>query len=158
QLAAGSNTLVFAGGTESIHFVNLSPIFDNVAGPLVVNGTNAPNAFNYDRGYNNLPNFLADIDNPNWGEVSVDAYEPIEFQNKTTLTLNSLATHAGSDEFNLNNSDTPTGLTGITVVGGDPTASDTLIANGTAGDDAINYAPTTGNSTITGAGPVPITF
>src|SRR5205085_7622731 len=41
---------------------------------------------------------------------------------------------AGSDTINLNNPNTPTGLTSITVNGGDPTAgSDTLIVNGIAG-------------------------
>ena len=54
--------------------------------------------------------------------VSVDGFETIEFSNKTTLTINALA---GSDTINLNNSSTPTGLTSITVAGGDPTGSDT---------------------------------
>ena len=63
----------------------------------------------------------------------------MEFINKTSLTINGLA---GSDEINLNNPNTPTGLTGITVNGGDPTASDTLVVNGTTGSDAIGYKPT----------------
>src|SRR5262249_9167133 len=65
--------------------------------------------------------------NPAWGEVSVNNQEPAEFTNKTDLTINGLA---GSDEINLNNPNTPAGLTGtITVDGGDPTGSDTLIVN-----------------------------
>ena len=34
QLGAGTDTLTFAGGTELIHFLNLSPVFDLVPGPL----------------------------------------------------------------------------------------------------------------------------
>ena len=84
------------------------------------------------------------------GLVSVDSFETIEFSNKTTLTINALA---GSDTINLNNPNTPTGLTGITVNGGDPTGSDTVIVNGTTGTDAVNIAPTTADAaTITGLG------
>ena len=155
QLGAGTNTIVYAGGTETVNFVNLAPIFDFVAAPLVVNGTNADNAINYSVGYNNLTNFLAGTTSATWGQVSVDGYEPMEFINKTTLTINSLA---GDDTINLNNPNTPTGLTGITVNGGDPGATDTLIANGTSGVDTINYAPTGPEAgSITGTGPT-ITF
>src|SRR5262249_4419668 len=92
-----------------------------------------------------------------WGEVSVDNQEPIEFTNKVALTINGLA---GSDTINLNNPNTPTALTSITVDGGDPTAgSDTIIANATSAADSINYAPTPPKrGSITGAGPVPIMF
>ena len=67
--------------------------------------TPADNAINYTRARS-----------PN-GLVTIDNFESIEFSNKSTLTINGLA---GSDEVNLNNSSTPTGLTGITVNGGDP--------------------------------------
>jgi hypothetical protein len=149
QLGSGTNTIVYAGGTEHVQFLNLAPIFDFVAGPLVVNGTNADNAINYREGFNSLANFMAGVQSPTWGEVSVDGYEPMEFINKTTLTINALA---GSDTTNLNNPNTPTGLTGITVNGGDPTAgSDTLIVNGTSGNDTIGYNPsdTIGSGTVT---------
>ncbi len=224
QLGAGTDTLTFPAGTESVQFQNLSPFWEDVAGPLTVNGTNADNAINYTEGLarpltisgvtgagvspivittavansfavgdtvkisgvggNTAANgtfTIAAVDsalneitlagttgngtytsggtvtdltpNANWGQVSVDGFEPIEFTNKTTLTINALA---GSDEINLNNPNKPTGLTGITVNGNDPTASDTLIANGTT---TVDYAPTTvGAGTITGAGPVPIAF
>ena len=154
QLGAGTNTLTFAGGTELVHFMNLAPVFDLVAGPLTVNGTNAVNAINYSVGFNNLANFLSVTPNTNWGQVAVDSYEPIEFINKTTLTINGLA---GSDEVNLNNPNTPTALTSIAVNGGDPTASDTLVVNGTAAANSINVSPTATTTTITGAGPVTIT-
>ena len=94
-------------------------MIDLVAGPLVVNATNADNAINYTQGSGRPPTA--------WSASMT--YETIEFSNKTTLTINGLA---GSDTINLNNPNTPTGLTGITVNGGDPTGSDTLIVNGTA--------------------------
>ena len=76
---------------------------------------------------------------------------------RTNLTIDA---GPGSDEISLNNPNTPTGLTGITVNGGDPTAgSDTAIISGTTGANAINFAPTTDDdATVTGAGPVTITL
>ncbi len=112
---AGVNQLEFAGGTETVYFQNLAPVLDLVAGPLVVNGTPADDAINYTQG-----SVAAN------GLVTIDNFESIEFSNKTALTINGLA---GSDEINLNNPSTPTGLTTITVNGGDPTGSDTLIMN-----------------------------
>ncbi len=149
QLGSGTNALTFASGSELINFLNLAPIFDLVAGPLVVLGTNAANAINYSVGFNNLANFLSNTPATTWGQVSVDSYEPIEFINKTSLTINALA---GDDVINLNNPNTPTSLSAITVNGGDPTASDTLIVNGTSGTDTINYTP----STTIGAGTVTV--
>ena len=109
-----------------IDFLNLEPVIDLVpAATLIVNGTNANNAINYRVGRNNLDT----ADDPTRGLVSVDGFETIEFSNKVNLTINGLA---GSDTINLNNPNTPTGLTSITVNGGDPTASDTVIVNGTA--------------------------
>ena len=72
------------------------------------------------------------------GKIAVDGFEVYEFANKTALTINA---QGGDDTINLNNPGTPTGLTSITVDGGDPTASDKLIVNGTAGDDTISYMP-----------------
>ncbi len=89
------------------------------------------------------------------GLVSVDGFETIEFNNKTNLVINA---GAGSDQINLNNPTAPAGLTGITVNGADPTASDTVVVNGTAGIDAISIASLTEDgAVITGAGPVMIT-
>ena len=73
-------------------------MIDIVAGPLVVNANNADNAINYSGVGGRVSN----------GLVSVDIHETIEFSNKTTLTINALA---GSDTINLNNPNTPTGLT-----------------------------------------------
>ncbi len=139
QLGSGTNALTFAGGNELVNFLNLAPIFDLVAGPLTVYGTNAANAINYIEGFSNLANYLSNTPAATWGQVSIDSYEPIEFMNKTSLTINALA---GSDQISLNNPNTPTGLTSINVNGGDPTTNgDTLIVSGTTGTDAINYSP-----------------
>jgi hypothetical protein len=168
QITAGATAGPATAGT--IHFENLSPVFDMTPGPLTVNGTNAANAINYNEGSATVADYTANprVFNPAWGEVSVDNNEPMEFTNKTTLTINSLP---GNDIINLNNPFTPMGvtntLTGITVNGGPPAAgSDTLIvnANTTAGA-GINFAPTSATAgTITGTGVggaspgVPITF
>ncbi|MEX2113817.1 MAG: Ig-like domain-containing protein [Pirellulales bacterium] len=130
EVGSGTSTIVFAGGTQTVHFQNLEPVIDLVAAAtLTVDGTAADNAINYSQGS------LATR-----GLVSVDNFESIEFANKTSLVINA---GAGSDTINLNNPSTPTGLTGITVNGGDPTASDTLIVNGIAGSvDELRLNPT----------------
>ncbi len=138
---AGDNTLF------TMDFTNLEPVVDLIgAVTLTVNGTGSDNAFSYSQG-------TAAAN----GLVSVDGFETIEFSNKMNLVLNG---HGGSDEFSLNNPSTPTGLTGITVNGGDPTAgSDVAIISGTTGADAIDFAPTTdADAVVTGAGPVVITL
>jgi hypothetical protein len=143
----GTSTLVFVGGTETVGFTNLEPVVDTVVSPLLtVNGTGGDDAINY----------TDDPANPGNGLVSVNNFETISFLNKTSLII---AAGAGSDTINLNDPATPTGLTGITVNGGDPTSSgDTLVVNGTTGVDAIGYTINSAtSSTITGAGPVSIT-
>ena len=150
QAGTGSSTLVFAGGTQTVNFANLEPVTDTVVSPtLVVNGNTADNTIDYTVGATAA-----------LGRVSVDDQEYIDFNNKTALTINGIG---GDNVFNLNNPNTPTGLTGITVngtfTGGAATGTDTLVANGTAGADTINFTPTSANGgTITGTGPVPITF
>jgi Ca2+-binding RTX toxin-like protein len=123
---------------QVINFSGLEPIQDNVpAATLTINGNPADNAINYSQGPG------GGIFVGNTGLVSVDNFETIEFNNKTNLTINGLA---GDDTVNLNyqNATNPAGLTGtITVNGGDPSASDTLILNGLAGQlDNLRYLPT----------------
>jgi hypothetical protein len=150
QLGSGTNTLVFTGGTESVSFQNLAPIFDQVAGPLVVNATNASNAINYQEGNDttNTPNIA-------WGQVSVDNLEPINFTNKTQLAI---AGQAGVDTFSLNNPNTPTGLTSITVDGGDPGSGDTLTISGAGVAVSVNTATATITGATGAAGAVSITY
>jgi hypothetical protein len=148
----GTVALLFGLGLETVSFVNLQPVLDLVpATTAVVNGTPADNAINYTAG--------SVITN---GLVTVDNLESYEFGNKVNLVINGLA---GSDTINLNNPNTPTGLTGITVNGGDPTAGsgnpgDTLIVNGTAALNTIGYNPsaTVGSGTVTITGLPPVTF
>ena len=148
----GTDVIVGAGGTQTVYFENLAPVYDSVpATTATVNATNAANAVNYAEGTDPTPAL-----DPTWGEVTVDNQEVYEFTVKAALVINGLA---GSDQFNLNNPNTPAALASITVNGGDPTASDTLIANGTTGADTIDFTPTAADGgTITGAGPVNITF
>ncbi|MGC3992072.1 MAG: FG-GAP-like repeat-containing protein [Chthoniobacteraceae bacterium] len=132
-----SGTLITSDGTttQTIHYSGLEPITDTAAATsLTVTGTNANNAINYGAG-----TVAGD------GLVSVDNNETIEFANKTTLIINALA---GSDTINLNTpTTTPTGLTSITVNGGDPTTGDTLIVNGRVNvADAFTYTPATSTS------------
>ncbi len=134
----GSGTSVISDGviTQAVIFSGLSPVLDLVAGPLTVNGTAADNAINYTQG--------SVATN---GLVTIDNFESIEFSNKTTLTLNG---GAGSDTINVNNPTIPTGLTGITVNGGDPTGSDQLIVNAQPGV----FDPMVLEPTAVGAGTV----
>jgi hypothetical protein len=150
QLGSGTSSLVFAGGTESVSFQNLAPVFDQVAGPLSVNGTNSSNAITYQGG-----NDTTNLANAAWGQVAVDNLEPINFTNKSALTINGLA---GTDTFNINNPKTPTGLGSIVLSGAGSTGSDALIINGVASTVAVDTAA----NNITGAtgngGAVPITY
>ncbi len=144
NVGQGSDVIVGPSGTQTIYFQHLAPFFDNVpATTQNVYATPAANAINYTAGSSTSN-----------GLITIDEQESYEFSNKVHLIINALA---GSDEINLNNPNTPTALMDITVNGDDPTASDTLIVNGTPGNDIVNYAPTGFDSaTITGAGPVPI--
>ena len=62
--------------------------------------------------------------------MTIDNFEPIEFENKITLIIGA---GAGDDAINLHNPGTPTGLTGITVNGDDPSLADTITVNGISG-------------------------
>ena len=145
-MGSGVSTIAFTsggGGTQTVNFLNLAPVLDLVvAATVTVNATNGDNAINYMQG-----SVVAN------GLVSIDNQETYEFSNKDNLVINALA---GSDTVNLNNSSRPTGATlgglkNISVVGADPTGSDTLIVNGVAGSiDDLQFAPTgTGSGTVT---------
>ncbi|MDD4888483.1 MAG: FG-GAP-like repeat-containing protein [Phycisphaerae bacterium] len=127
----GLSVITGASGVQVVEFQNLAPVVDLVpAVTATVNATDAANAIDYRVG--------SVATN---GLISIDNQESYEFSNKTNLVING---QAGSDEINLNNPNTPTGLTGtITVNGNDPTASDTLIVNGIAGTlDNLRHNPT----------------
>ena len=129
----------------AVDFANLEPVLDLIPGTLTVNGTDADNAIDYRQG-----TVAAN------GLVSVDAYEAIEFSNKTTLVIDG---RGGSDVINLNNAAVPTGLTGdwdagnagvqsIGVIGGSATAGDRLIVNGTGGLNNIGFTPTAADAGV----------
>ncbi|MFT3883696.1 MAG: hypothetical protein QM703_29215 [Gemmatales bacterium] len=148
----GTSTIVIGGVSQVVHFNYLEPVFDQVGGPLVVNGTNAANAINYITG-----NDPSNAQNPAWGQVSVDSYEAINFTNKTTLTING---QAGSDLINLAALNVPTGLTAVNVNGNDPSSNDQLVVNGLFGGAAVNYLPIDNNSgsiTVNGFFNLPVT-
>jgi len=132
---SGTSTIVgTTGRTQQVFFQNLSPVLDTVpAALLTVNATPADNAINYTAGTVTTR-----------GMVTIDNQESIEFGNKTSLAVNALA---GTDTIGINDGTTPTGLTGITINGGDPSAGDTLIVTGVGAAVNVNTA----FSTITGA-------
>ena len=72
----------------TVDIVNLEPVIDLVPGTLTVFGTDAANNIDFRQG-----------SAATRGLVTVDAFESIEFENKTALTLNGLA---GNDIFHLN--------------------------------------------------------
>ncbi len=130
----GLSTIVGAGtaGTQTVQFENLEPVLDLVpAATLTVNATAGHNAINYAGGGAT-------------GVVSIDAFEAIEFGNKVALVINALA---GSDAIGINNAATPTGLTSISVNGGDPGVGDSLSVTSTGAAVSVN----TGLATIAGA-------
>lgn len=120
---------------QIIDFVSLEPIFDTTtATNLIVFANDANNAINY-------TGFAEDFGEGGflfWGVVSIDEQERIEFTFKENLIIEALA---GDDTINLNNPITPDDLTTITVHGGDPTASDKVIVNGTLAADTIAFTP-----------------
>ncbi len=125
---------------QSIYFTELAPVLDNVPSPTaIVNGTPAANAIDYTVGPGGGI-FGAD----STGIVTVDNLESYEFSQKANLTINGLA---GNDIINLNYpTGKPTGMTTITVNGGDGDDSITTRGgvtvsttfNGGAGNDTID--------------------
>src|SRR5262249_53151790 len=128
-IGSGISTIVGGGtaGTQTVFFEDLSPVLDLVpAALLTINATATDNAINYAVG--SLPTN---------GLVTIDEHESIEFANKTALTINA---GAGQDTISLNNPNTPTGLTRITINGGDPNSGDTLIVTGAGRAVTVNTA------------------
>ena len=131
-----------ASVSQSVDFQNLAPVFDDVPGPLNVQGTNANDVINYSEG----------IYGPTDGLVTVNDAEPIDFTNKTSLTIQG---QNGDDTINLNNTNTPDGLTSITVDG--ILGSDTLVVN--ANNQPVSASTITATTiNIPGATSVPVTF
>lgn len=156
---SGRSTITSGTNIQRVDFQYLEPVVDSVPAasfsitsiPGLASLLQDDNAINYSAA-SLIPPPVGTIG----GCVTVDAFEPIEFTNKTNLIIDA---GSGNDTINLNNSATPTGLASITVNGGDPTGSDTVIANGTLAADTIVLTPTGADAgTLTGAGPVAITL
>jgi hypothetical protein len=136
-IGSGVSTIVGPGtaGTQTVFFENLEPVLDLVpSASLTVNGTATDNAISY-----------VEAASGN-GLVTVDEHESIEFANKTALTIDA---GAGQDTISVNNPDTPAGLTGITLNGGDPSSGDTLNITGVGALAPVTVDTT--NAKITGA-------
>ena len=116
--------------TLTVDFTSLASVIDSSVGTLTVFGTDASNQIDYRA--DNLPGF---------GAVSVDGFELIAFQNKSTLTIDALA---GDDSIDLNyeGASAPVGLTTLAVQGGNSTTGDRVTVNGTLGADLIGFTPT----------------
>ncbi len=150
----GQDIVVGAGGTQTVNFSDLEPVTTNIVA-ATFSITSVPGIASLLQDDNQINYQTSGLFGPTWGRVTVDNFEPIEFINKTNLIIDA---GAGSDEINLNNPNTPTALAGITVNGDDPTASDTVIVNGTAGADNVTIDQMTfDGARVTGAGPVQIT-
>jgi hypothetical protein len=156
---SGRSTITNGTITQRVDFQYLEPVVDSVPAasfsitsiPGLASLLQGDNAINYSAALL-IPPPAATIG----GRVTVDAFEPIEFTGKTNLIIDA---GSGSDVINLNNPLTPTGLASITINGGDPTDSDTLIINDRAAtSDQIRLAPTSqGAGNLTGNG-VPQSF
>ncbi len=118
---AGSGRSIVVGdsGTQTIDFQNLEPFLTNIPSAMF-SITSVPGLASLLQGANEI-NYEPGILLPTGGRVTVDNFEPIEFENKTNLTIEA---GAGRDNVVLDNSALPTGLETITVDGG-------------AGDDII---------------------
>ena len=126
----GQSSITIGGQAQSVTFSGVEPVFDSVGGPLQVVATDADNTIT----------FAGTV-------IAIDSEEGLFISNKTDVSIFGLG---GSDTISVNGA---AGLSGLlNVNGGDPTASDTLIVNGTIGDNLINYSP----STVIGAGNVTI--
>ena len=143
-VGSGRSTVVGpgTGGTQTVDFQFLEPVLDAVLAaafsitsvPGIASVLQTDNAITYEAGV-----LLA-----NAGRFTADTFEPIEFTNKTAVTLDA---GAGADTVHLNNIATPTGLTAMTVnvgsgddavVAGPNAATPGLTVNGGIGNDFVS--------------------
>lgn len=118
------------GGVD-IRYSNLEPVVDTVPeATFTVNATDGPNTITLDNGTANGDGRL---------RVTIDAFEPIEFANKTNLVIDAGDGVAGGDTDDtiiLRNTEASTGLGTVTV-------------HGREGDDTINVLSTPSGVTTT---------
>ena len=145
----GISTIVDVGdgNVQTIFFEELEPIIDNVpAGTFTVDGAAIGTLLN---GANQITYDASDLLGPTFGRITVDAFEPIHFSNKTNLVVSALA---GADSIVANNASIPTGLETVTINGGlgddliqlqiiattQPANVPSIIVSGGAGADVID--------------------
>lgn len=134
-VGSGISTIVGADGTQTVYFEELEPIVDNVPamnftvdGALIGSLLHGANQITYDQ---------SDLFGPLWGRVTIDAFEPVHFTNKTNLLING---ENGDDTIVVNNASLPMDLESIQV-------------NGNGGNDEIRFEalPDETVTTFTGA-------
>ncbi len=133
--AVGQGTIALTipgpgGSTSSIAYAGITLVNDYLAGPLTINGTSAANAIQYAIGSNNA----GSADDGSRARVTVDGFTPVQFTNKSTVTIDALA---GGDTITLANAARPSGLGSLTILGGG--AADTLWISGTANAESFEY-------------------
>ncbi|HEX4945865.1 MAG TPA: CHRD domain-containing protein, partial [Blastocatellia bacterium] len=144
--AAGNNgngLLRFTGPQSlDIRFTGLAPIVDTVAAAsLTINGTDAANTISITNG-GVAPRL----------RVAVDAFEPIDFDNKTTVIVNGGDSVAGgdvADMININSSNVPAALTTLTINGNE--GNDTINALGKSGAYLLNINGQADDDTLIGS-------
>jgi hypothetical protein len=144
-----------------LHFEGVTqPVSDDIkSGVLNVLGTPADNAINVtDAGgggaADNVPGPAKPTGitvPPTFGLVTVDNFLPIGFANKSTLVIDG---QQGTNTIHVNEPQTPTGLTGILINGGNPASEDRLIVNGVA--KLVNGVPVSLPVTVDMSDPNPV--
>ncbi|HVX13123.1 MAG TPA: DUF4214 domain-containing protein [Pirellulales bacterium] len=128
----GTDTLTIGGVPETVSFLNLTPVFDNVPGPLTVNGTAGNDAITAGATANS---------------VTVNNLESITFSNKTSLTLNG---NGGNDTFNISPSNITLTNGGGVTVNGAAGADDSVTVNGNGNTEYTPTGSVSGNITTDG--------
>ncbi|MEW6356052.1 MAG: hypothetical protein AB1696_07000 [Planctomycetota bacterium] len=154
----GPNDGVIRLDSSAIVFTGLEPIVDLVpAASLTIYATDAANVITMDDGSAAADGRL---------RVSIDAFEPIEFANKTNVTINAGDGAAGGDlgdAITINCTETATGLATVTVNGQEGNDSIALLSappgptislNGDTGNDIISIAAVPLGLVIDGGGGV----
>ena len=141
----GISQISDAASTQIVYFKNLEPVLDNVpATTFTVNATSSANTINsvVGAGGGSFTGTTA--------KITVDSFESIEFNNKTSLKI---VGSGGEDTISLNNPSAAAGLMDITIQGSNPVAG--TLEYLTAG--AI-HPSAAGAGTITATGLPTVTF
>lgn len=158
---SGRHTLADGGDTQQLNFQNIEPITTNVPA-LNFNVSSIVGLASLLQDDNQIT-YLAGSLIANSGRFEIDNFEPIEFSNKTDVTLNA---GSGDDTIVANNSNLPTGLQTLTLQGDNgndtirfealPDSSTTTFVSaigiGGAGDDLIDASQIAVNTPISFTG------